>query len=181
MGANMHNWDGQQMVKTSRAATSTRHHIFADCGISLSSKWQPRLGDRLRSGICCGAALRVVPEASVGDLQPDLCSIGKLLNLFCDVTRCGNQFGSINGDDVVERICAPEYGGDFQTIAPSGGRGSDCCARLVDKRLHSPIYQEAIAIAQSCKFIAVDGNNVAGQVLGANAPISPFIVREDYA
>jgi len=42
-----------------------------------------------------------------------------------------------------------------------------------NKGLHPPIYYKVLVFSHSLKSLAVDRNNVARQVLGANAPISP--------
>jgi hypothetical protein len=51
-----------------------------------------------------------------------------------------NSTRSIDRADVVEGICATKYTRDLKAVAPSDGRSSNCCARLVDKGLHAPIY-----------------------------------------
>src|SRR5262249_58531807 len=138
-----------------RAPSVAPHLLPARAGANCCGpphrSWRP-CQHPLRWEYCAGSL------CLLGDLQPDLSSIGEIPYLFGDVARCSNQLGSVDRTNVVEGVCAAKYAGNLQAVAPSGGWGSECCARLVDKGLHSPIYPEALVFSQYIKGLTVGRN-----------------------
>lgn len=113
----------------------------------------------------------MLDQASFCDGEADVGAIWKSLELPGDVARGPDKADERDGGQIVATVFAAERAGDLEAVLAARFKRAKSAQCFFNQRTHVPVTEKLLVPGQSVKFFSIAGDDLAGQVFWAYAPV----------